>query len=269
MRKKVFLSVVIPMFNEKENLRKGVLGEVENYLKSQRYTWEVIISDDGSIDNSRKLVEEFVKKHPNFKLVKNKHAGKPFAVREGVRRAKGEIVLLSDMAQSTPITQVTKLLPFFRRGYEVVIGSRGVIRKDSPWYRQVLSWGFRTARRIFLLRDIIDTQCGFKAFKKEVVKDLFSRLQIFKDSQKVTGWRVTAYDVELLFLAQKRGYKIAEVPVSWQDRDLSLGKQRRFFRESKEMLKEIVRVKLNDLRGVYGLKNYGFIPLGDFWLGIW
>lgn len=251
MSSKIFLSVVITMYNEKENLERGVLEEMADYLKKQKYAWEVVINDDGSTDNSRKLVEKFVKKNSEFRLLKSPHAGKPFGLRTGMKAAKGEIILFTDMDQSTPIHQVARLLPFFKKGYEVTIGSRGVERQDFPWYRQLMSWGFRTGRQLFLLRGIVDTQCGFKAFKKEVIKDLFSRLQIFKESKKVFGWRVGAFDVELLFLAQKRGYKIAEVPVAWQDRDLALGKQRKFIKESKEMLKEIIRVKLNDLRGVY------------------
>lgn len=246
-----FLSVIIPCYNEKENLERGVLNEMANYFEKQKYSWEVIVSDDGSTDESRDFVEKFARKNTGFRLLKNKHAGKPFAIRAGIKATKGKTILFTDMDQSTSISQVEKLLPFFEKGYDIVIGSRGMRRKDFPWYRQVLSWGFRTGRRIFLLRDIVDTQCGFKAFRKEAIQDLFSKLQIFKKSKKAAGWRVSAYDVELLFLAQKQGYKIAEVPVAWQDRDLSLGKERKFFKESKEMLKEILRVKWNNWRGVY------------------
>lgn len=241
------------MYNEEENLKRGVLNEVGGFLRKQKYAWEVIINDDGSSDNSCQLVEKFTKKNAGFRLLKSSHEGKPFGLRAGMKVAKGEIILFTDMDQSTPIGQVGKLLPFFEEGFDVVIGSRGVERRDFPWYRQLMSWGFRTGRQLFLLKGITDTQCGFKAFKKEAIKNLFSRLQIFKESQKATGWRVGAFDVELLFLAQKLGYKIAEVPVDWQDRDVSSTKQHRFVKESREMLKEIVRVKLNDLRGVYGL----------------
>lgn len=254
MKKDIFLSVVITMYNEEENLQRGVLDEVTNYLKKQKYTWEVIINDDGSTDNSRELVEKFVDKHSRFRLLKSPHAGKPFGLRSGLKAAKGEIILFTDMDQSTPINQVEKLLPFFDEGYDVVIGSRGVERQDAPWYRQLMAWGFRTGRRLFLLRKIVDTQCGFKAFKAKTIRKLFSHLQVFKESKKAAGWRVGAFDVELLFLAQKYGYKIAEVPISWQDRDVSSTKQHKFVKESKEMLKEIVRVKLNDLRGVYDLR---------------
>ena len=107
--KKPYLSVVIPCYNEEENLKRGVLGEVEGYLKDQAFTSEVIISDDESTDNSRRLVENFIKKNSRFRLLKNKHGGKPFAVRAGVQEAKGKIILMTDMDQSTPIDQFGKL----------------------------------------------------------------------------------------------------------------------------------------------------------------
>jgi dolichyl-phosphate beta-glucosyltransferase len=251
MKKKIFLSVVIPCYNEEINLKRGALKEVENYLQRQDYLSEVIISDDGSTDQSRQLVEKFVKNYPRFKLLKNPHAGKPYAVKVGVMKAKGEIVLFTDMDQSTPFSQIEKLLPSFKKGFEVVIGSRGQKRTGFSLWRQLASRTFRLVRRLFLLRDIIDTQCGFKAFKNKVAQDLFARLLIFQKEKKVKGWRVGAFDVELLFVAQKRGYKIAEIPVEWEDQDLAKGKQRQFFKESREMLKEILRVKLNDLRGNY------------------
>ena len=251
MTKKIFLSVVMPMFNEAENLKRGVLKQVDSFLEKQDYLSEVIISDDGSTDQSLELAERFIKGHPRFSLIKNAHGGKPFAIRSGIEKARGDLVLFTDMDQSTPIDQINKLLPYFDKGHAVVIGSRGMGRQDFPWYRKLMAFGFRTFRRMILLKNIVDTQCGFKAFKREVVKELFDNLQIFKEAKTVKGWRVGAFDVELLFLAQKKGYKIAEVPVAWQDRDLALGKERKFFKESKEMLKEILRVKLNDLRGVY------------------
>lgn len=251
MKKRLYLSVVIPCYNEEVNLKRGVLEEVENYLKQQDYPSEVIISDDSSTDKSKQLVEKFVKYHPRFKLLKNPHEGKPYAVKAGIMKAKGEIVLFTDMDQSTPINQVEKLLPLFKKGFEVVIGSRGQKRAGFSLLRQLASSTFRLIRQTFLLKGIIDTQCGFKAFSNRVAKDLFRRLLIFKKGKKVKGWRVGAWDVELLFVAQKRGYRIAEVPVMWEDKDVAKGKQRKFFRESKEMLKEILRVKLNDLRGDY------------------
>ncbi|MCJ7805001.1 hypothetical protein MUP35_04715, partial [Patescibacteria group bacterium] len=140
---------------------------------------------------------------------------------------------------------------FFKKGFEVVIGSRGQKRKGFSLFRVVASNVFRLIRQRFLLKNIVDTQCGFKAFKNKVAKDLFSRLLTFKEAKKASSWKVGAFDVELLFITQKRGYQIAEVVVSWQDKDIAQGKERKFFKESKEMLMEILRVKLNDLKGKY------------------
>jgi len=246
---KTFLSVIIPCYNEEKNLKRGVLGEVENYLRKQKYQSEVIISDDGSTDGSLEFIKKYLKNHSRFKLLLNKHAGKPFAVRSGVQKAQGEIILFTDMDQSTPLKEFDKLLPLLKKDFDVVIGSRGQRREGFSLLRLVGSNVFRIIRQVFLLKNIIDTQCGFKAFKRTVAMDLFSRLLIFKEVKKTKGWKVGAFDVELLFIAQKRGYKIAEVVIIWEDKDV--GKEKKYFKESKEMLTEILRVKLNDLKKKY------------------
>lgn len=248
---KPYLSIITPCFNESENLRRGVLKEVYRFLRQQPFSWELIISDDESTDDSWLLVEKFLAGKKNVFHLKNKHGGKPFAVWAGLTKAKGEWVLFTDMDQATPIDQLKKLLPFFS-SHDIVIGSRGVSRKNFPFYRKLASFIFLNFRRLILLPNIADTQCGFKAFKRKVALDLFPKLQVFRVKTKVYGWRVSAYDVELLFLGQKSGCKTAEVPVVWEDADIAKGKQRNFIKESREMLKEILRVRLNDLRGLYG-----------------
>ena len=247
----IYLSVVIPCYNEIENLKRGVLNQIKEFLEKQDYSWEVIVSDDGSTDKSLKFVKEFIKKNQNLRALENPHAGKPFAVWAGIKASKGKYVLFTDMDQSTPISEINKLLPYFEKDFDLVIGSRGEERKGFPWYRKILATGFRMLRRAIILSKIVDTQCGFKAFKREVAQDVFKRLQVFKEEKKAKGWKVTAFDVELLFIAQKRGYKIAEVPVRWTDVDIAKGKKRNFMKESWGMAKEILRVKLNDLRHLY------------------
>ena len=246
-----YLSVIIPCFNESENLKRGVLEQVYRFLSQQQFSWELIISDDESTDDSWGLVEKFILGKKGVTHLKNKHGGKPLAVRAGLEKARGKWVLFTDMDQATPIDQLKKLLPYFK-GDDIVIGSRGMGRKSFPFYRKLASFIFLNFRRLILLPDIADTQCGFKAFRREVALDLFPKLQVFQVKIKVYGWRVSAYDVELLFLGQKAGYKIAEVPVVWEDMDIAKGKQRNFVKESKEMFKEILRVRLNDLKGLYG-----------------
>jgi glycosyltransferase involved in cell wall biosynthesis len=247
---KPYLSIVIPCYNEKENLNRGVLDEVEKYLLKQKFTWEVIISDDGSSDESRDLVGKFIKGKKNFRLIENEHGGKPSAVWGGIKNAIGEYVLFTDLDQSTPLKEVEKLMPFFA-DYEVVIGSRGFERENFSIIRKIGSNVFRIFRQSLMLRDIKDSQCGFKVFRTSVALEIFPLLQFFKQKVVAKGWKVTSFDVELLFIAEKKGYKVKEVEVIWKDRDVAKGKQKSYFKESKEMLMQILRVKLNDLKGLY------------------
>ncbi len=251
---KVFLTIIIPCFNEEANLKRGVLKEVGNYLKKKDFSWEVIVSDDGSTDKSREIIKEEIKSLNNFRLLQNPHGGKPAALLSGIKKALGEYILFTDMDQSTPIGELDKLLPYIDKGYEVVIGSRGLVRKNFPLYRRLGAVVFMSIRRALILPEIADTQCGFKLFRAGAIKKAFPKLEFFEKRQKVTGWKVTSFDVELLHILKKMGCKIAEVPVSWDDRDVSKGKGggiSRYIRESKEMFGQILRVKLNDLKGRY------------------
>ena len=247
------VSVILPCYNEENNLKRGVLSDISSYLKKQKYSWEVIISDDGSTDDSLDIVAKFEKSNPNFRLLKNKHAGKPFALRSAIKGAKGKYVLFSDMDQSTPIEELGKLIPYVDEGYKVVIGSRGAKRKDAALYRKLASFVFSTARRIIILPELIDTQCGFKLVETKLADKIFANLRVLGRGSQATGWKVTAYDVEMLFIAKKLGEKIREVRVSWHDEDTSLGKKRNFVKESIEMLFEIMRVRVNDMLGKYHL----------------
>lgn len=254
MGSKVFISVIIPCYNEGENIKRGVLEEVFAFLKKQKIAWEVVISDDGSTDDSRKLLKEKLKKFENFFLVENPHGGKPSALLGGVKKARGDYVLFTDMDQSTPISEIRKLLPYAKDGFDAVIGSRGLFREDFPIYRKIGAFVFMNFRRALILPEIVDTQCGFKLFKKKIVRDLLPNLEFFREKKERSGWIVTSYDVELLHLVKKSGGRIAEVPVLWNDRDKSKAKGMglsKYIKESKEMFFQILRVKLNDLRGFY------------------
>lgn len=248
---KPFISVIVPNFNELENLKRGVLSNLASYLKTQSYSWEVIISDDGSTDQSVKYIKTFIAQNKDFHLLINHHAGKPFALKSAINQARGQYVLFTDMDQSTPINQLEKLIPYTKDGFRVVIGSRGIRRRDSSLLRQVASVTFLLARKLFLLRSIKDTQCGFKLIETDLARKIFSRMRLFGRKQQSIGWKVTAYDVEMLFLAEKLGEEIQEVRVVWKDEDTSVGKGRNFIKESYEMLFEIMRVRINDLLGKY------------------
>ena len=253
---KTFLTVVIPCFNEEKNLKKKSLAAIFKYLKAKDFSWEVIISDDGSTDKSRELVKSQIKNLKNFRLLENPHGGKPSALLYGIKNSKGEHILFSDMDQSTPIEELEKLLPFIDEKTGAIIGSRGLLRKNFPLYRRLGSIIFMAVRKIFILPEIDDTQCGFKLFKGQVVKKAFPNLQYFKDKTEKTGWSVTSYDVELLHIVKKMGYVIEEVPVVWEDADTSTSKGGilgRYAKESKEMLLQILRVKINDMKGMYDI----------------
>lgn len=251
------VSIIIPCYNEEKNIKNGVLDEVRQFLSKVKFSWEVIIANDESTDNSLKLVQDFSKNNPNFRVLNLKHGGKPSAVWGGIQAAKYPWILFTDMDQSTPLKEIEKLIPFFD-SYDVVIGSRGANREGNTIARKIMAAIFLFGRRLFLLSNIIDTQCGFKAFKTNVAKKIFPNLQFFKDKSDKKGWRVSAFDVELLFMAQKWGYKIKEVYVNWRNEDISDTKgdnATRFKKESLNMIQEIVRVKKNDLRGLYESKN--------------
>ncbi len=251
-----FLSVIIPCYNEEKNLAAGVLDEVNRYLVQQDYVWEVLIVNDGATDNSRTLIERSIADKPRFALIDIPHGGKPAAVWAGIRQARGEVVLFTDMDQSTPLEEVAKLLPWYGQGYEVVIGSRGFSREGFSLLRKLGSAVFRTMRQLFLLRDIADTQCGFKLCAREAALKVFPHLQFFKQTERPQGWKVTAYDVELLYLLERCGYRIKEVTVQWYNRDRSDTKSqesdlRRYIHESVDMAKQVLRVKINQMKGFY------------------
>ena len=252
--KKLFLSVIIPCYNEEANLRRDVLKKISEYLKLKDFIWEVIISDDGSTDDSLELAKKETSDLNNFRILENPHGGKPSALNYGIKNAQGEYILFSDMDQSTPIEEFDKLLPYVKEDYDAIIGSRGMDRDNFPFYRKFGSFIFASFRKLFLLPDINDTQCGFKLFKRSVLLKTFSKLEFFKNKKEAKGWTVSSYDVELLHLVEKTGGKIMEVKVIWKDEDVSIskgGSLQRYFKESVDMLKQILRVKVNDIKGMY------------------
>lgn len=251
------VSVVIPCYNEEKNIERKKLEEVKTYLTHQPYTWEVIVVNDGSTDNSSGLMHKILNKDPFFSLVDAPHGGKPRAIRTGIQKARGDILVFTDMDQSTPISELDKLMTGFDEGYDVVIGSRRTVRRGFSVFRKMGSIVFKFLRRLFILRNINDTQCGFKACRRDAAEKTFERLQYFRQNKEPAGWKVSAYDVELLHLFDKAGYSIKEMRVCWSDCDESDTKYppgsnfSRYVKESVEMAHEVLRVKCNQLRGLY------------------
>lgn len=244
------LSVVIPAYNEADNFAKGVLDQVQEYLSGRSYRSEIIVVDDGSDDDTVKLVEDYIKDKPNWRLIANPHQGKAQTVATGIAKAKYDAVLFTDFDQATPMAEVEKLLPFLKRGYDVVIGSReveGSRREMEPRYRHLMGRGFNFFVNLLAFGNIHDTQCGFKLFKTPVAQKLFSQLVVYgphKETRAFTG----AFDVEVLYLAHKRGLKIAEVPVFWTHVATPRVSP---IRDSIRMFLDLVRIRLTDLAGKY------------------
>jgi glycosyltransferase involved in cell wall biosynthesis len=242
------LSVVIPAYNEEENLKKGVLIPVWNYLRKQNYNWEVIIVDDSSTDKTVLLLEKFINDRHGFRLLKEPHRGKGGTVIAGMLAAKSDVVLFTDMDQATPITEIGKLLPKFPN-YDIVIGIRSG-RKGAPLSRKIMAYGFSALRRIILGLPYKDTQCGFKAFKKEAASQIFKKMKVFNDKKlKSKGSSVTAgFDLEILYLAKKLKLKVAEVEVVWIHKET---KRVSPLKDSFEGLRDLLKVRINAILGKY------------------
>lgn len=245
-----FLSVIIPAYNEETNIRLGALDKVSLYLERRSYTWEAIIVNDGSSDKTKTLLDEFVKNNRGFRVIHNIHLGKAGTVATGVAASRGDIVLFTDLDQATPIREVEKLLPWFSKGYDVVIGSRNGVREGAPVFRIMMARGFMFLRSTLLgLKGIVDTQCGFKAFRKNAAENIFKSLKLYGTKKEVSGSMVTAgFDIEVIFLAKNRGYKIKEVPVEWH-----YVETRRVnpIKDSWQGFLDIVRIRVNAFKGYY------------------
>lgn len=205
----IHLSVVIPAFNEEGRIKK-TLKKIESYLTKNDYPIEIIVVDDGSVDNTVNIVEELRKNNGNIFLLKNKfNRGKGYSVRKGMLYAQGKLVLFSDADLSTPIEEIEKFFPWFDQGYDIVIGSRGLpqsrIVVHQPFYRETIGRIFNFLVQLLVIGGIKDTQCGFKCFKSDVAKDLFEK-------QTIPGF---CFDVEILLMAVRKGLKIKEVPIKW------------------------------------------------------
>jgi len=244
------LTVVIPAYNELDNFSAGKLDQVVDYLQLKNLDWEVIVVDDGSTDGSTEKIKDFIKDKDNWRLLVNQHQGKAMTVKVGVEAALGRQVLLTDFDQATPIGEVEKLLPFIDKGYQIVIGSRevkGALRQQEPWYRHLMGKVFNALVQLVAIRGIHDTQCGFKIFETNVVRDLFSRLMVYRphpEKYAFTG----AFDVELLYLAYKQGLRIAEVPVHWYHASTTRVNP---LRDSIRMFLDVLKIRWADLSGQY------------------
>ncbi len=209
------LSIVIPAFNEARRLG-DTLRRIREYAVGTGQAWEIVVVDDGSTDGTGDVVRQFGAAPLTLQLLVNpSNRGKGDSVRRGVLAASGGLVLMCDADLSAPIEEVEKLWPWLARGYDVVIGSRdmpdSVLDPPQPRLRRRLAAVFRAVRRWLMLPGLRDTQCGFKLFRKAAARDVFAR-------QTVAGW---LFDCEVLGLAERLGYRIKEVGVTWRHRPQS------------------------------------------------
>lgn len=234
-----YLSIVIPAYNESERI-VPTIGAIASYVCSLGRPWELLIADDGSKDDTVALCNdlELVNMHV---LIAPQNGGKGSAVRRGMLAARGQVVLFADADNSTPIEELGPMLAKIDEGYDVVVGSRaasGAQEAHRSLLRRTMSATLRgMIRPIFNLR-VSDTQCGFKLFRQPAAQRLFT-------AQTIQGF---SFDLEILYLASKWGYKIAEQPVAWVD---APGSKVDSAKEIKRFLKDMARIKRNDFQGVY------------------
>ena len=227
-----FLSVVIPAFNEELRI-SDTLSQVVEYLTARDYRWEVVVADDGSQDHTAELVDRVIMDHPNVRILRLPHRGKGWAVKNGMLAAQGEYRLLCDADLSVPIAQVERLLPPLGPGYDIVLGSReapGAARFGEPARRHLMGRVFNLLVTRLVLLGLSDTQCGFKCFRQEAAQELFRR-------QTMDGF---SFDVELLYLARKRGMTFTEIGVDWYYRSQS---KVRPLRDSLAMTLDLFKVR--------------------------
>jgi glycosyltransferase involved in cell wall biosynthesis len=237
------ISIVIPAYNESARLG-ATLDRVLNFVRQQDWDAEVIVVDNGSRDRTADLVRDCAQANPIVRLVQNPgNRGKGYSVRNGVLHAQGAIVLFTDADLSSPIEEAPKLFDAIEAGADVAIGSRWArselqTQRQSVG-RQVMGRAFNLLLRILLGLDFKDTQCGFKAFRRGAAKALFPL-------QRVEGW---GFDPELLFLARRAGFKVAEVPVVWAHDE---GSRIHPLADGSKMLLEVLRIRWYALTGKYG-----------------
>lgn len=248
----MLISIIVPCFNETANIQKGVMDKIGNYTKDNPIFLEVIIADDGSTDESiAQIKRDYLPRFPKFKLLELTHGGKANTVIAGTHVAKGDYVFLTDADLATPIEDVSKLIDKYNETKsEIIIGSRGSVRKDAPLSRQILALGMIILRSVLVgLHDVKDTQCGFKLFKRDMAEDIFKKLRVFRRKQVNNQASVSAiFDLEFLYLAQKYGHQIQEVPVTWRHVET---RRVSFVKDAIESLLDMARLKWYDILGRY------------------
>jgi dolichyl-phosphate beta-glucosyltransferase len=236
-----FLSLIIPAYNEEHRL-PDTLHKIHTFLQAQPYTYEVVIVENGSADRTLAVAQAFAAQHAAFRVLQAGERGKGLAVRQGMLTAAGEYRMMVDADLSMPIDQVNRFLPPQQTQADIVIASReapGAVRYDEPSYRHLGGRVINNLIRLLALPGLQDTQCGFKCFRAAVAEDLFA-------CQTIMGW---AFDVEILFVARRRGYAIVELPIPWY---YSPQSHLRPVHDSFHIFFDLLRIRWNAVQGRYG-----------------
>ena len=236
------LSIVIPAYNESARI-EATLARVLDCIQTHRWNAEVLVVDDGSDDNTVAIVQRWMTRNPHLHFVKNPgNRGKGFSVRNGLLQSSGEIVMFTDADLSAPIEEAERLIDAIDAGADVAIGSRWLDKqkqtKHQPLYRRFFGRCFNGVTRRVIGLPFKDTQCGFKAFRRDAAQIIF-RLQT------IERW---GFDPEILFIARKLQYSIVEVPVTWGHDERS---RISYLKDGMKMLQEMGQIRSNSFRGRY------------------
>ena len=236
------LSIIIPAFNEEYRIINS-LEIIDKYMGTMLFNWEVLIINDGSTDNTKNIIEEWIMHKHQFKVQTIEHQGKGAAVRYGILNSNTKYQFMCDADLSMPIDKISKFLNKMEEGYQIVIGSRqktGAKRFNESIMRHILGRLFNFLIKLILVKNIEDTQCGFKCFNSNIAKDLFKL-------QQINGF---AFDVEILFLAQKNNIDIFELPIEWRHNDKS---KVRIILDPLLMARDILYIFINNIKNKYPL----------------
>jgi glycosyltransferase involved in cell wall biosynthesis len=239
-----FLSIIIPAHNE-ENRLPRTLEQVFAFLSTQPYAAEVLIVENGSNDHTLEIAQSFARQKGNLHVLQETQLGKGNAVRRGMLDARGEYRFICDADLSMPIEELAKFIPSALTDFDIAIGSReapGAVRYNEPPYRHLGGRGINFIIQMFILPGLNDTQCGFKCFRAETAKALFSL-------QRIMGW---SFDIEILYLARRKHLRVKEIPIHWYYRSDSKVSA---IRDAIRMIGDIFRIHYNARRGLYGPKS--------------
>jgi dolichyl-phosphate beta-glucosyltransferase len=238
------LSIIIPAYNEEARLPR-TLEEVAAFLKTQAYSAEIVVVENGSQDRTLQIALDYTTSIPYLRVFHEERRGKGLAVQRGMLEARGQYRFICDADLSMPIAEVNRFIPPQLADLDIAIASReapGAIRYNEPQFRHLVGRLFNAVVRLMTLPGLQDTQCGFKCFRAAVAEEIFPL-------QTLSGW---VFDVEILFIAQRRGYRVVEIPVPWYFNDHSkVNVMRDLFKVGRELL----QIRLNGLRGIYNAKN--------------